>query len=373
MADFGSMSADQINASMGLGPGGVGDQSQAFINSMYGPQGFGGQTAAYSALGAAYGRGTGYYGDTGAAAGPDPNDPNNIALYYQLMGRGGGTGYDYGSLYQPQAPAPSPTVSQGPVPSFSGMTGGYQPINQNDPDLIATYYRLMGGGPASFNDRFGNIPPPASDPYNPPVTPPSQPVTQDWGPYFSGITSDAPPSQQRDSIATALMNQPPQTSMNNPSSQSLLGYDPGNGPINQNDPRAIAEYYRLMGGGGGGISNAPAYQGNPYYLPDPMQGQQPVSQGGGLGAPGFGPYGGSSYTGQPGYGLGIGAVGGPVSMDPAFGTSGGGSMFGYGGLTEQGGGDMGARFNQLMQQGGAGAVQADPQLQAEYARLMGGR
>jgi hypothetical protein len=48
-------------------------------------------------------------------------------------------------------------------------------------------------------------------------------------------------------------------------------------------------------------------------------------------------------------------------------------MYGYGGLTEQGGGDMGARFSQLMQQGGAGAVQADPQLQAEYYRLMGAK
>ena len=50
---FGNLSANQINAGMGLGPGGVGDQSQALFNNLYGPQGFGGQTAAYAGAGAA--------------------------------------------------------------------------------------------------------------------------------------------------------------------------------------------------------------------------------------------------------------------------------------------------------------------------------
>jgi hypothetical protein len=369
MADFGGMSADQINASMGFGPGGVGDQSQAFINSMYGPQGFGSST---------YGMVGGYpsFGEPsgpGSVHGPDPNDPANIALYYQLMGRGGGTGYDYGSLYQPPATV-NDRFSQLPgqpyYPGYADNTFGAANAQQSaaaaspDADLVATYYRLMYGIGAPSQQQQIQTPPAGPAP--------SQPVSQDWNSYFNGF--NAPPSQQRDSIATALMTQPPQTSMNNPSSQALLGYTPSylpGGSLNQNDPGNIAEYYRLMGGGGG-VSNAPAYQGNPYYLPDPMQGQQSISQGGGLGAPGFGPYGGSSYSGQPGYGLAIGSVGGP-NVGETFGTSGGGPMYGYGGLTEQGGGDMGARFSQLMQQGGAGAVQADPQLQAEYYRLMGAK
>ena len=49
MTDFGGLSANQINSGMGLGPGGVGDQSQAVYNNLYGPQGFGGQTAEYAA------------------------------------------------------------------------------------------------------------------------------------------------------------------------------------------------------------------------------------------------------------------------------------------------------------------------------------
>jgi hypothetical protein len=45
------MSAAQINASMGWNPA-----AQASATNIYGPQGFGGQTAQYAAAGAAYGR-----------------------------------------------------------------------------------------------------------------------------------------------------------------------------------------------------------------------------------------------------------------------------------------------------------------------------
>jgi hypothetical protein len=66
----------------------------------------------------------------------------------------------------------------------------------------------------------------------------------------------------------------------------------------------------------GGTSSYP-YKGNPYYMPDPMPAQQPIQPGGGFGEPGFGPYGGSSYTGQPGYGLGIGS-GNPLPQVPGM-------------------------------------------------------
>jgi hypothetical protein len=54
-----ALSAAQINASMGWNPNAV--QFDPFANT---PGGFGGQTAAYAGAGAAYGRQTGYYGDT---------------------------------------------------------------------------------------------------------------------------------------------------------------------------------------------------------------------------------------------------------------------------------------------------------------------
>jgi len=46
------------------------------------------------------------------------------------------------------------------------------------------------------------------------------------------------------------------------------------------------------------------------------QPQQPIAypQAGGFGASGFGPYGGSTYTGQPGFGLGIGTMGAPTQQ-----------------------------------------------------------
>jgi hypothetical protein len=90
----------------------------------------------------------------------------------------------------------------------------------------------------------------------------------------------------------------------------------------------------------GGTSFQP-YQGNPFYMPQPMQGQTPYQDyfggGGGFGSSGFGPYGGSSYSGQPGYGLGIGSIG-STGVGDAYGTSGGGPMYGYGGLTGWDGG-----------------------------------
>jgi hypothetical protein len=114
------------------------------------------------------------------------------------------------------------------------------------------------------------------------------------------------------------------------------GYDPYAGLGNQGQPGVTDP----MGYGSGG------YQGNeiPYQNRAPVQGgttdpfwqgirdltgadpkyqgrvgdlpQQPIPypQAGGFGSPGFGPYGGSSYTGQPGYGLGTGTMGAPTQQ-----------------------------------------------------------
>ena len=194
MSMFGNLSANQINAGMGLGPGGVGDQSQALFNNLYGPQGFGGQTAQYAAQGAAYGRDTGGFGGYGGMNDPfspvggynaiDQNDPANIALYYKLMGipqPGGG-----GGGYTPQMPpfeAPQPqaqpqvdwnaafnqiTAPQSPYSTNSGglatLPGGG--VDPNDPGNIAAYWAIMGG-----HGGGGGIPASAPSPgYTPDAT-----------------------------------------------------------------------------------------------------------------------------------------------------------------------------------------------------------
>jgi len=88
-----AMSAAQINAGMwgNYSP----QQAQMTQASLYGPMGFGGQTAAYSALGAAYGRNTGYYGDTsglppGSAPRPGFNYNDAAGLSPSTAPNGGG-------------------------------------------------------------------------------------------------------------------------------------------------------------------------------------------------------------------------------------------------------------------------------------------
>jgi hypothetical protein len=75
-----AMSADQINASMGWNPNAP--QFDPFANT---PGGFGAQTAAYAGAGAAYGRQTGYYGDT---LGLSPGETTPVAQAWA------GTGFD---------------------------------------------------------------------------------------------------------------------------------------------------------------------------------------------------------------------------------------------------------------------------------------
>jgi hypothetical protein len=212
----------------------VGGQNQAALNNAYGPQGFGGQTDYYSALGAAYGRATGGFG-------------------------GGGNGipgaYPAGTVTS----APMPGYQLDPTPDV-GAGGGYDP---------------WGGGYAA--------PTPGSGGYNP----------------FDSSTWSAAPQQPFGGGAG-----PGSSGRNNLASLLWQGANSGYGAP-------------ALTGPSGGSSSYP-YQGNPYYLPAPMQGGAAVPGGGGFGSPGFG-IGQTNYTGQPGFGLQIGSVG-PGSVGQAYGT-----------------------------------------------------
>jgi hypothetical protein len=177
MADFGGMSADQINSSMGFGPGGVGAQGQNQLNNIFGN--FGQQTDYYSGLGAAFGRGTG--GFNGGAL-PDAGPLNPIY--------GGGSGRD----------TLAGLMSSTPMAQQGGFYGGLSPqdwatfSNAVGADKAQAWAAQQGGGspPEQFVDRWdnsaGQFPPPGPAP-----KPPTQPLTQDWSKYFSGITA---PQQQ---------------------------------------------------------------------------------------------------------------------------------------------------------------------------------
>jgi hypothetical protein len=131
MADFGGMSADQINASMGFGPGGVGAGGQSQLNNIFGN--FGQQTDYYSGLGAAYGRNVGEPSGMGSvfdqsAYGMPAAQP--FQSYGLPTGGGGGAapkvgGYDDswiggGGFGAPTNAAPSPQGLLGYAPSQPG-------------------------------------------------------------------------------------------------------------------------------------------------------------------------------------------------------------------------------------------------------------
>jgi hypothetical protein len=84
-AGYGGMTADQINQSFGMGPGGAGDFNQAVTNNLYGGgqnAGFGSLTDYYSSLGASYGRATGGFGGTpgrvGTIGNPGTSNPGYL-------------------------------------------------------------------------------------------------------------------------------------------------------------------------------------------------------------------------------------------------------------------------------------------------------
>jgi hypothetical protein len=169
MADYGSMSAADINASMGLT--GAGYQDQALLNNIFGN--FGQQTDYYSGLGAAYGRATGGFGGTiDANSFPDAGLANNP--YYQagMGGIGSDTAHDpyawtlaqsspYAEPHLPPSNGPYPNLGYNPgmANSFANPTMGGADQNTYgvDPGAWAsmsagdraTFNRAMGGGTSS--------------------------------------------------------------------------------------------------------------------------------------------------------------------------------------------------------------------------------
>ena len=109
----------------------VGAQNQASLNNAYGPQGFGGQTAYYAGLGAAYGRNTGYYGDT---LGLSPGETTPAA-------QAAGNVFNTGAVtsYDPNAPFGGGYVGASSTMGTSSgdfNTSGYYNAN---PDALAAF------------------------------------------------------------------------------------------------------------------------------------------------------------------------------------------------------------------------------------------
>ena len=203
MADFGSMSADQINASMGFGPGGVGDQNQALLNNLYGPQGFGGQTAAYAGLGAAYTGATG-----GNIYGGGNNDPFG-GVGSRGLPEGSGSAYNYGSMYDPGA-------YQSPSYDYGSMYQPQQPALPQTSMYNPSMQGLLGYTPDAYTQQSA-----------------AQQPSYDYGSMYSGGNS------YRDQIKQTMpawyaanggdySDNTNSFGMNNPDPNRLLGYDPNN-------------------------------------------------------------------------------------------------------------------------------------------------
>jgi hypothetical protein len=324
--------------------------------------GFGQQTADYAGAGAAYGRATGGFNAQPAQT------PDNIAEYYRLMS--GGYGQPGG--YTPQQPAyddsaglnpstapnggaqPQPQLpwfwqgvrdatgmgqpggsgydpyaglgnqgQQGVIDPFGYGSGGYQgnaipdPIRApvqggpdigsfwqgirdlagadpkyqgrapydggsggggigsdavgapNQPDLVAEYYRLMGGGGSQPNPYYwsgnffganngsgigqGEGMAPGMGGFNNPAVPTSP---QQW--YGAGGYNPYDPQTYGGSALQNLGTGQPNVSTPGVFGTGTSPWTPSylsGGGLNPNDPGNIAEYYRLMGGGGGGATD----------------------------------------------------------------------------------------------------------------------
>jgi hypothetical protein len=317
--------------------------------------GFGAMTDYYSGLGAAYGRATGGFGGGGGIGGGDGS----------IGGGGGGGGGGIGSDAARVPNQPDPTPQQTYVGGYNPYDPGtYAPSAQqnigtgyggsasspSEADVFNQLLRSRGGQPqdsssSSFNDRWGSMPSSYTPDYGNLQAIPSGIFTgnfqrqqpQPMFDYFNPQTF-APSAQQN--IGTGYggsASRPSEDEIFNQLLRSRGGQPRDTLAQTMSQPYGPSYFDNTFGSvaNTGGTSFVP-YQGNPNYLPQPMQGQPPAQQGGGFGASGFGPYGGSTYTGQPGYGLGIGTVGGPVTMPPTPGVdTSGNPMYGFGGLTEQ--------------------------------------
>ena len=204
----------------------VGGQNQAALNNAYGPQGFGGQTDYYSALGAAYGRGTGGFGggsDIYGVGYPSGSVTSGGDMPgYQLdptPGVGAGGGYD-------------PYATQNPFGGGGGATLPGGGINPNDPGNIAAYWAIMGrGAPAAAPNMQATL----------------------------GYTPDQYLGASPYNDAAGLGGAYP-----SPYTGGALATLPGGG-INPNDPGNIAAYWAIMGGRGGGMPSTQSVLG---YTPD---------------------------------------------------------------------------------------------------------
>ena len=107
-------------------------QNQAQLNNLYGPQGFGGQTAQYAAAGAAYGRGTGYYGDTSGLSPGDAPKPGDAAAP-NVFNTGAVTSYDPNAPFGGGYVGASSTMG---TSSGNFNTSGYYNAN---PDALAAF------------------------------------------------------------------------------------------------------------------------------------------------------------------------------------------------------------------------------------------
>lgn len=238
-----------------------------------------------------------------AGGGLDPNDPGNIARYYQLMGGGGGGGF---------VPAPQPAA---PQPAAAAPQGE---------DLVAKYYRLMGGG--------GGAAPAAA----------AKPSTdQLLYKYFTSKGIPLPTAQGASGVVSPFSLSPAQQA-------ALAGYNaetggsiPGGVPTGGLAPSQQpwdASYYSAGGGGAGftggqGLFGAPSGSdffgggSNPFAAP-----QQPTRIGVGQVVPGafdvYGPNQGFNTYGSnpwPNIGTGSSNVNDPwmVQSIPGYGTDSG--------------------------------------------------
>lgn len=149
---FGSWSADDVNRSMGMGSGGLGQQGQAQLDNIF--NNFGKQTDYYSNLGASYGRQTGGFGGYGGN-----NDPFSPV--------GGGAS----PAGQVQRGPDLPDLSYNP---FGGSKGGVAPDSGNYQTHDAwqrDYDAYMGGGGPKYGFPFGGEPSASPGPAVPPASP----------------------------------------------------------------------------------------------------------------------------------------------------------------------------------------------------------
>jgi hypothetical protein len=294
MADYGSMSAADINASMGLT--GAGYQDQALLNNIFGN--FGQQTDYYSGLGAAYGRATGGFGGTiDANSFPDAGLANNP--YYQagMGGIGSDTAHDpyawtlaqsspYAEPHLPPSNGPYPNLGYNPgmANSFANpaMSGADQNTYGVDPGAWAsmsagdraTFNRAMGGGTSSqpYQGNPNYLPDPMAG--QPPVQQAPDPAQG----YPSGTGTGAA------GAGGANVGNTYGTSGQNPSfggggmAPGYGGFQGGNNPYNipanllqQMSQSDIMQFNNMMAAQGGaqpasmGSTNAPQY----YYQPQP--------------------------------------------------------------------------------------------------------